>query len=141
MMKVLYDICDMMEDELRELKKKGAGALSPTDLDNMYKMIDIVKDIKTIDAMKEAGYSEASRRSYDDMSYASRRSYEGPYEYSEDGSYRRGRDAMGRYTSRDDYSGHDKKEIMIEKLRDMMRSATDEHERDNIRQAISILER
>lgn len=94
-------------------------------------------DTSTIEAMKEAGYSQASARmSYDDpgMAYANRgNSYD-------DYSYRRGRDAMGRYTSRDGYSGHDK-ESMIEGLREKMHMATNESDREAIRRAIDILER
>lgn len=55
-------------------------------------------------------------------------------------SYRRGRDTMGRYTSRDGYSGHDK-ESMIEGLREKMHMATNESDREAIRRAIDILER
>jgi hypothetical protein len=87
--------------------------------------------------MKEAGYSQASARmSYDDpgMAYTNRgNSYD-------DYSYRRGRDSMGRYTSRDGYSGHDK-ESMIEGLREKMHMATNESDREAIRRAIDVLER
>ena len=44
---------------------------------------------------------------------------DGDGRYSEDGSYRRGRDAMGRYTSRDGYSRHDDKEQMLQKINQM----------------------
>lgn len=66
------------------------------------------------------------RGSYDD-GYSRR--------YSREGSYRRRRDSMGRY-SRDGYSGHDD-EITME-LQEIMRSAPDERMRQKIQ---SVLDR
>lgn len=134
-MNTIYNVEDRVEDELKQICKKPEW--SPSDIEIIYKMIDILKDTSTIEAMKEAGYSQASARmSYDDpgMAFANRgNSYD-------DYSYRRGRDAMGRYTSRDGYSGHDK-ESMIEGLREKMHMATNESDREAIRRAIDILER
>ena len=138
----LYDICEMLEDELKEIVKKGD--ISPNELDRVYKAVDIIKDIKTVEAMEDGGYSNegmSSRRgrgSYEGGSNAggSNRSYDGgsnrgSYEgggsnrgsyddYSEDGSYRRGRDARGRYASRDDgYSREEDKEQMLKKIEHM----------------------
>lgn len=130
-MQVLYDMCEMLDDELREVVKKGD--MSPTELDRVYKAVDIIKDIKTIEAMEDYSYDDYSRRnSYEgdnmgynmsrDMSNARRgRDGDGDGRYSEDGSYRRGRDAMGRYTSRDGYSRHDDKEQMLQKINQMKR--------------------
>lgn len=134
-MNTIYNVEDRVEDELKQICKKPEW--SPSDIEMIYKMIDILKDTSTIEAMKEAGYSQASARmSYDDpgMAFANRgNSYD-------DYSYRRGRDSMGRYTSRDGYSGHDK-ESMIEGLREKMHMATNESDRETIRRAIDILER
>ena len=73
----------------------------------------------------EEGYSEARgmRRGG--------RSYRG-------GSYRRGRDAMGRYTSRRGYSYDDG---MMDELRTLMESAPDERTKAEFRQFISKLEK
>ena len=109
-MRVLDDICELLEDELKEITKKGD--ISPVELDNVYKSVDIIKDIETVKAMKQGGYSNAS----DGGSYGN--SYNGSYGYYNsynegemsrgDGySERRGRDAMGRYTSRDGGNGRD----------------------------------
>jgi len=160
-MKVLWDIQDMLEDELKSLAKKDE--ISSMDLDNIYKMVDIVKDITTVDAMKKAeqegysrdyardysrGYSEDYANAYGsyrdsyDGSYARRgRDGDGDGRYSEDSSYRRGRDAMGRYTSRDDgYSRHSKDE-MIQHLEEMMRNARNDDERESYRRAIEQMKR
>lgn len=132
MMDELYDLCENLKDEIKELNKKGD--ISPTELQRAYQAVDIIKDIKTIEAMEDAGYSNASsyddysRRyyrdgnSYDGMSNTRRgRDGDGDGRYSEDGSYRRGRDAMGRYTSRDGYSGHEEKEQMMRQIEEMKR--------------------
>jgi len=135
MMNELYDLCENLTDEIKELNKKGD--ISPTELERAYKAVDIIKDIKTIEAMEDAGYSKG-RGSYDDgrsnmypgyyydepaMSNARRgRDGDGDGRYSEDSSYRRGRDAMGRYTSREGgYSGHEDKEQMMRQIEQMKR--------------------
>ena len=164
-MKVLFDIKDMLEDELKKISKKED--ITAMDLENIYKMVDIVKDITTVDAMKKAeeqgysrdyardysrGYSEDYANTYGYRSNDGRRGRDGDADehYSEDSSYRRGRDSMGRYTSRDGsyrggsyeggYSGHDKEEI-IEHLKEMMRNARSEEERESYRKTIEQMQR
>lgn len=144
MMNELYDLCENLKEDIKELNKKGD--ISPTELDRAYKAVDIIKDIKTIEAMEESGNSYRRGGSYDGGSYNSYdgRSYEGGqsnrmypmYYYDEpgmsnarggnsrDGRYSeaRGRDAMGRYTSRDGgYSGHEEKEQMMRQIEQMKR--------------------
>jgi hypothetical protein len=135
-MKVLYSIEDKMMDELKRICNKPE--MSKSDLEDVYKMVDIIKDVSTVEAMRDAGYSQANvRMSYDDpaMSYMryGNRSYDDGY------SERRGRDAMGRYTSRDGYSTHN--ESMIDMLKDKMHNTTSEVERENYRRVIEQLER
>lgn len=139
-MQSLYDLCEMLDDELKDIVKKGD--ISPTELDRAYRAVDIIKDIKTVEAMENSGYSNDG---YSNNSYNSYRgSYDGSYDgsygygnsndgrrgrdgdgdgrYSEDSSYRRGRDSMGRYVSRDSgYSRHDDKEQMLQKIDQMKR--------------------
>lgn len=154
-MRVLYDIQDMLEDELKKISKKED--ITTMDLDNIYKMVDIVKDVTTVEAMKKAeqeGYSRDYARDYsrgysEDYSnaygsYARRgRDGDGDGRYSEDGSYRRGRDAMGRYTSRDSYDGYSRhsKDEMIEHLKEMMQNARNDEERESYRRAIEQMKR
>lgn len=120
----LYDICEMLEDEMKEIVKKGD--ISPTELEHVYRAVDIIKDIKTIEAMEDGAYSNDGGSSNRGGSYrGSYNSYEGGGSndrggYSEEGSYRRGRDAMGRYTSRDSgYSRGDDKEQMLKHIEQM----------------------
>jgi hypothetical protein len=154
-MRVLYDIQDMLEDELKKISKKDE--ISSTDLDNIYKMVDIVKDVTTVEAMHKAeqeGYSRDYARDYsrgysEDYadaygSYARRgRDGDGDGRYSEDSSYRRGRDSMGRYTSRDSYDGYSRhsKEEMVDHLKEMMRNARSDEERETYRKTIEQLNR
>ncbi len=133
-MQALYDMCEMLDDELKEIVKKGD--ISPTELDRAYKAVDIIKDIKTIEAMEDYSYDDYSRRnsyagdnmSYNmsrDMSNARRgRDGDGDGRYSEESSYRRG--GRGRYSREGSYnsyeqgySGHDDKQQMLQKIEQM----------------------
>lgn len=151
-MRVLYDVCDKAEEELSQICRKAE--LTKDDLDNMYKLIDIVKDIKTVEAMKkadEAGWSNEYSRDY---ARENARGYSEDYsnaypiyrtsreEGRESGySYRRGRDSMGRYTSREEgYSRHNNP-AMIEDLKEMMMNARSEEERESYRKTIENLTR
>lgn len=82
-MKYIEDLKEMLCDELDKIASKGE--LTAGSLDTVQKLSHSLKSVLTIMAME--GYGD----SYDDMSY--RGSYEGR-------SNRRGRDSMGRYTSR-----------------------------------------
>lgn len=137
-MRVLYDIQDMLEDELKKICKQDT--ISTSDLDEIDKMVDIIKDISTIDAMEhyDGGYSYAD---------ATTRGYSESWPYSYEGrggrlggnvSNARGRDTMGRYTSRD--SGHDKNQA-IDILNNLMMDARNEEDREKYRKAIEQLNR
>ena len=179
-MKQAKELKEILEEQVKKIVKKGD--ITPSELDNVYKVVDIVKDLATIEAMEGGEQGSSERSSYRGASYmpmggswdsyrggsydgrggSYRGSYDGSYRggsydgmsgdgrrgrdddsdgrYSEEGSYRRGRDARGRYTSRD-YSGHGDKESMIEDLRMMMDEASSEKERMAIMQCIEKLEK
>lgn len=158
-MKALYDLKEILEDEIKQMTKKGD--ITPQELENAYKATDIIKDIETIKAMKEASeqgmYSQAYEYARDGGSYDgnySQRRYSMDNSYnSYDNSYaRRGRDGDGdgRYSERGsynrdgynsrDYSRHSEKEKMIGNLENMMNSAKSEKEREAIRQCIERLD-
>ena len=137
-MHVLEMTCDKMEDEIEQIIKKPQ--LTTEDVKLVYQMIDVIKDITTIEAMKKAeteGWSGDYSRDYDDG-----------YRMS----YTRGRDSMGRYTSRDTmtphrggsyddgYSRHSKEE-MINNLRTMMDNARTPEERESYRATIEQMSR
>jgi len=111
MIKELYDLCDMLVTDIRNFNAKGN--ISPTELERVYKAVDIIKDIKTIEAMEDYG---------DDEGYSERRYYyDNDMRYTRDNgsSYRRGRDSMGRYVSRDNVYGD--KEEMLRAIEEMKR--------------------
>lgn len=150
-MKVYEQIHDMLCDELEEIAKKKE--LTTNSLDVLYKGIDILKDISTIEAMEQeygSGYSQDGGYS---QSYWNRMPY---YMYddgmgmSHDGnSYARGRganakrDAMGRYSNDGrsydysmGYSGDTKEE-----LQRIMNNAQNDREREAIRKALDSMSR
>ncbi len=139
-MHVLEELCYELEDMLEPIVKKGD--ISPTELDNVKDAVKSMYYIETIKAMKDYGnsndYSYRGSYRYDGMS--NRGSYDGRYGMDGDGdgrySERRGRDARGRYTSRD-YSRDD----MLDKLERMMNEAGTEAERQTIRECMRKLDR
>lgn len=136
-MKVLYEINEVMEEELKHLCKKEA--LTPSDVDLIGKMVDVVKDIATIHAMEnydnEGWYKNYSKGYDTDYSYA-RGTH---YPYMNERSYNR--DQIGRYASMDDgYSRHSKDE-MIDNLKMMMANARTPEERESYRSTIEQMTR
>jgi len=150
-MKVYYDIKDMLEKELEQIADKRE--LTSNNLEIMDKMVDIIKDIETICAMKEAseeGYSEMMPYyMYDDgmdgTSYArgrgryAKRDSMGRYSsesgYSNRGSYDRGGspDSYARGVRMGGYSREDSRDHMVSELDRMEREAQDEQQRNMIR--------
>ena len=132
-MKVYHEIKEMLERELEQIADKRE--LTSSSLDVMDKVVDIIKDIETICAMREAG-EDGYSHFY-------------PYYMYDDGmmdgqSYARGRgryakrDSMGRYASEyrgmdGRYSREDSREHMISELDRMEREATDENQKSMIR--------
>lgn len=68
--KAMYDLRNMLCDELDELARKGE--LGAGDLDIVHKLTDTIKNIDKIETLEEDGYS--SRRDEYDMRGRSRRS-------------------------------------------------------------------
>ena len=121
-MEILYDLKDLICEELDKINKKHD--INPSELEMAYKAVDIIKDITTIEAMEEYG----DEYSYDDdMSYARNRDSMGRY------SSRRGRRSYdgGNYSNRRSYndrmqmdggySGAESKEEMMRKIDEMQR--------------------
>lgn len=119
-MKVLEEICEILEGELDEIARKNN--ITASELEHVDKAVDIIKDIKTIKAM-ESEYGD--RRSSFGNEYEMSGRYM-PYmrrDNDYDGYYseRRGRDAMGRYTSRGYYSREDEKEHLRKQMEEMQK--------------------
>ncbi len=115
-MKVLDELCDVLEDELEDIVKSARNnGMSPDELVNAYKAVDIVKDITTIKAMKEAEYDGYSREGYSGRMM--------PYygSYDEDYSMARGRGSNAMRDNRGRYSRDDEKEHLMKEMENMKR--------------------
>lgn len=103
-MRVYEDTKELVEKEIDEIVKKGE--MSPTELEQLYKLIDIAKDICEIEEDKMGGVS--GRVSYGTMPYWGQISYEDSSygrngrsgtNYNQNGSgrnYNNGRSSYGR---------------------------------------------
>lgn len=144
--KQLYELREMLMDELKSIT--GKGELTAGSLETVDKLTHSIKSIDTICAMEEAG-----EYSYDGMSYANRnRDSRGRYSsegggsngsYAYGGSYREsyrgGNMNRGGGNSRRGYSRADKSEL-IDELRELMNEASDNRSRMAIQQAIQEME-
>lgn len=122
----MHKLIDYICDELKELERKAEknGTLTMSEVQYMDTLAHAKKNLLTGEAMMEAGEYESGRYM--------------PYSHGiNGGSYRRGRDSMGRYTSRRGYSYDDG---MIEELRSLMENAPDERTKSEFRQFISKIE-
>ena len=118
------DLCYMLDDQIGHAIQKGD--ISPSEMDTIYKAVKTKYYIKVMKAMEE----------YDDRGYSGKRmviSYDGHPYYDNEYSYsRNNRNSMGRFTSRDGYSG-DGKEEMRRYLEMALNAATTDSERQNLR--------
>ena len=147
-MKEYYEIKEMLCKELKEYAHKGE--LSAGSLDVIHKLTDTIKNIDKIEMLEESEY-------YDEDSYEGGGSYArgrgrnvkrdrmGRYsrdgeggEYGRGGSYTRG-GGYGRNNGMM-YSRDDGKEEIIQNVRDMMKYAKNEHEREAFRRVLEELE-
>ena len=127
-MKELTDMKELLEEQLRKINRKGE-AITSQDLESAYKIVDIIKDIETINAMKRSEENNFGA-SYDNYTKAMNPYITGTWEYTRypreyyenmEESYARGRSPMtGRYMSKDSYSSsEDEKEQMKRSLEEM----------------------
>ena len=116
-MEILYETKDLLCEELEKINKKhDIGNMA--ELEVIYKAVDIIKDITTIEAMEEADFNDYS---YDDgMSYTRNRDSMG--RYSRRGRSRRSYDNADRMMVMNrGYSGDESKEHMMHELEEMQR--------------------
>lgn len=121
-------LCDLVNREID--KEVAKGSLTPETIRTIGFGIDVVKDIKTINAMEEEyGYSGH----YPERGWQVRPFYS--YGDMPDRSYARGRDSMGRYSR--EYS-YDEKLDHLERMMDM---AKDPEEREMYRKLLAKAEK
>lgn len=150
-MKVLKDIKELLEEELKEIKKRGS--FTPADLEIVHKAVETVKLIDEIcdedeDKEYEKEYSGKMNRMYsrrymplpedhyDHNGWYSgngTRAGERVYSNNYSGCYSGNRDHMGRY-SREGATSH-----MIARLEEMLDNTCSEREREAIRSCIDKL--
>lgn len=136
--KLMYDLKDMILCDIDETVKKGQ--INPADYQALGEAVDIIKDIETIEAMRNYEYEtpEMSGAMSGGRMYPMGRyntGYSGNSYSSYGGSsYERGRSPRtGRYVSRDDET--------MAKLNNMMASAATDQERATIQRMMDELGR
>ena len=109
----MHKLRENAEKELKAIEEKG---LTSSNLDNAYKLVEIMKGVDKIEIMQDGGEYSRDRYSRDMEDYSRERggysrngdySREGNYsnDYDNGNSYRRGRSATtGRYVHRPNYS-------------------------------------
>lgn len=122
-MHAIYNLKEMLCDELEEYGKKGE--LTTGSLDTVDKLAHAIKNIdKIIEKYEDDEYSGNTSMYHDDMSMRGGR------------SYARKRDSMGRYSSR----GYSRDGDMIAELHELMKDAPDDRTRKEIQKLITKME-
>ena len=121
-MRTLNQLCEMCCDEIGEIAEKGN--LTSTTLDQAYKLVDIIKDVKKIKMLEQG---ERYSRAYDGNDYGG---YDRGYSY---GAYD-GTESSREISRRGEpyYSRGGGKEQMMEQIDSMMRGAN-ERQKDVLR--------
>ena len=130
-MKELYDLKEMLCDELKVYGKKGD--LTAGSLDVIDKLSHALKSVETIIAMEEADGEYSSRYYYDSR----------PMDGTRDGrgdSYARGRRGNVRRDSMGRYSRDDEMDSLVENLRELMDDAPNDHVRSEIHKVVKKIE-
>ena len=133
--KAMYDLRNMLCDELDELARKGE--LGAGDLEIAHKLTDTIKNIDKIEMMEDDGYSR-------DGDYSSDGDYSrgGDWQADMRGTYGRGSSYARRGTHyvRGHYSRADSMEHLREQINDMMRETDDDRVKEALRRAASLME-
>lgn len=127
-MKHIEKMIELAEETMGTFAQNGK-LRTKDEIDAVYKLMDVVKDAYCIMDMEQGGYSEAgSYRSYDNGSF-------------------RGRDSMGRYTSRDgSYRGYSRTDNYSgdmgefrERVQNLMEHAPDDRSRQSMKRMLDEL--
>ena len=129
----MYDrLYDMINCEIDKIENKGE--LNVASLDNLDKLVDIIKDLQTIDAMS---YAEERDYGFSNGGYSNRNRMM----YNNDGGYSNGRYYRGRNMNYGYSYGDGGRGEMINHLEQAMAQASSEEERNEIRQMIDKMNR
>lgn len=131
MSKNLYDLREMLCEELDEYNRDAKNGLNERVLDTVHKLTDTIKNIDKIMMLEDGDYSRAGEWEADMRGSFSRDAGNG---YNRGNSYAN----RGRHYVRGHYSRGDGRERMISDIEDMMQEATGA-ERDAYKRAADIL--
>lgn len=129
MSKNLYDLREMLCEELDEYNRDAKNGLNERALDTVHKLTDTIKNIDKIMMLEDGDYSRAGEWEAD-----MRGSYGRTENYSRGNSYAN----HGRHYVRGHYSRGNGRERMISDIENMMQDATGA-ERDAYKRALDIL--
>lgn len=129
MSKNLYDLREMLCEELDEYNRDAKNGLNERALDTVHKLTDTIKNIDKIMMLEDGDYSRTGEWEAD-----MRGSYDRTENYSRGNSYAN----RGRHYVRGHYSRGDGRERMISDIENMMQDATGA-ERDAYKRALDIL--
>mgnify|MGYP006920099700 CR=1 FL=1 len=128
MSKNLYDLREMLCEELDEYNRNAKNGLNERVLDTVHKLTDTIKNIDKIMMLEDGDYSRTGEWEAD------MRGYGRTENYSRGNSYAN----RGRHYVRGHYSRGDGRERMISDIENMMQDATGA-ERDAYKRALDIL--
>lgn len=131
MSKNLYDLREMLCEELDEYNRDAKNGLNERVLDTVHKLTDTIKNIDKIMMLEDGDYSRAGEWEADMRGSFSRDAGNG---YNRGNSYAN----RGRHYVRGHYSRGDGREKMISDIENMMQDATGA-ERDAYKRAADIL--
>lgn len=129
MSKNLYDLREMLCEELDEYNRDAKNGLNERALDTVHKLTDTIKNIDKIMMLEDGDYSRTGEWEAD-----MRGSYGRTENYNRGNSYAN----RGRHYVRGHYSRGDGRERMISDIENMMQDATGT-ERDAYKRALDIL--
>ena len=129
MSKNLYDLREMLCEELDEYNRDAKNGLNERTLDTVHKLTDTIKNIDKIMMMEDGDYSRTGEWEAD-----MRGNYGRTENYNRGNSYAN----RGRHYVRGHYSRGDGRERMISDIENMMQDATGA-ERDAYKRALDIL--
>ena len=131
--KAMYDLRNMLCDELDELARKGE--LGAGDLEIAHKLTDTIKNIDKIEMLEDDGYSR-------DEDYSRRYSRDGDWQAGMHGAYARDMSNARRGTHyvRGHYSRDGGIDNMKRQLQEMLDNADDESIRRAIQRCMDTIE-
>ena len=131
--KAMYDLRNMLCDELDDLARKGE--LGAGDLEIAHKLTDTIKNIDKIEMMEDGGYSR-------DEDYSRRYSRDGDWQSGMRGTYGKGSSYARRGTHyvRGHYSRDGARDDMKRQLQEMLDNADDESIRRAIQRCMDTIE-